>query len=81
MDVRAFGSWMSAPKCLLFQDFEGLTEVLPLDFRRDIRVDVRGISDPKLTIAHKKITELIPNNFGSVIPPLKLLNIIPTAIR
>ena len=27
MDVRAFGSWMSAPKCLFFQDFEGLSEV------------------------------------------------------
>ena len=27
MDVRAFGSRMSAPKCLFFQDFEGLTEV------------------------------------------------------
>ena len=27
MDVRAFGSWMSAPTCLLFQDFEGLTKV------------------------------------------------------
>ena len=26
MDVSAFGSWMSSPKCLLFQDFEGLTE-------------------------------------------------------
>ena len=24
---RDFGSWMSAPKCLFFQDFEGLTEV------------------------------------------------------
>ena len=23
MDVRAFGSWMSAPKCLFFQGFEG----------------------------------------------------------
>ena len=22
MDVRAFGSWMSAPKCLFFQDFD-----------------------------------------------------------
>ena len=21
-DVRAFGSWMSAPKCLFFQDFD-----------------------------------------------------------
>ena len=48
MDVRAFGSWMSTPKCLFFfQDFEGLTEVLPPDVRRDIRVDVRGISGPK----------------------------------
>ena len=27
MDIRAFGSWMSAPKCLFSQDFEGLTEV------------------------------------------------------
>ena len=27
MDVRAFGSWMSAPKCLFFQGLEGLTEV------------------------------------------------------
>ena len=26
MNVRAFGSWMSAPKCLFFQEFEGLTE-------------------------------------------------------
>ena len=42
VDVRALGSWMSAPKCLFFQDFEGLTEVLP-----DICVDVRGVSGPK----------------------------------
>ena len=28
MDVRAFGSWTSAPKCLFSKDFEGLTEVL-----------------------------------------------------
>ena len=48
MDVRTFGSWMSAPKCLFFQDFKGLTEVFcPPDVRRDIRVDVRGISSPK----------------------------------
>ena len=25
-DVRAFGSWISTPKCLFFQDFEGLAE-------------------------------------------------------
>ena len=25
-DVRAFGSWMSAPKCLFFLGFEGLPE-------------------------------------------------------
>ena len=48
MYVRAFGSWMSAPKCLFFfQDFEGLTEVFAPDVRRDIRVDVCGISHPK----------------------------------
>ena len=34
MDVRAFGSWMSAAKCLFFfQDFEALTEVLGRDTR------------------------------------------------
>ena len=45
MDVRAFGSWMSAPKGLLFQDYEGLTEVFapgrppgsPCGRPRDIR--------------------------------------------
>ena len=29
MDVHAFGSWMSAPRCLFFQDFEGLTVFAP----------------------------------------------------
>ena len=47
MDVRVFGSWTCAPKCLFFQDFEGLTEVFALDVRQDIRVDVRKISGPK----------------------------------
>ena len=47
MDVRAFGSWMSAPKCLFFQDSEGLTEAFAPGRRRDIRVDVRAISGPK----------------------------------
>ena len=28
MDIRAFGSWMSAPKCLFFKDLTALTEVL-----------------------------------------------------
>ena len=27
MDVRAFGSWMSVPKCMFFEDFESLPEV------------------------------------------------------
>ena len=31
VDVRAFGSWMSAPKCLFFQDLTALTEVLGQD--------------------------------------------------
>ena len=42
-----FGSWMPAPTCSFFQDSEGLTEVFAPDVRRDIRVDVRGISGPK----------------------------------
>ena len=28
MDVRTLGSWMSAPRCLFFQGFQGLPEVL-----------------------------------------------------
>ena len=27
MDLRAFGSWTSAPTCLIFQDFEGLSRL------------------------------------------------------
>ena len=27
MDVRAFGSWMSTPKCFFYQGSEGLDEV------------------------------------------------------
>ena len=46
MDVRAFGSWMSAPKCLFFfQDFEGLTEVFapgrPPGYPRGRPLDIR----------------------------------------
>ena len=33
------------------------------------------------TTAHKKMTELIPNKFGSVIPPPKLPKIIPKTFR
>ena len=47
MDVCAFGSWMSAPKCLfLFQNFDGRPKVLPPDVCR-IRMDVHRISGPK----------------------------------
>ena len=45
MDVRAFGSWTSAPKCLFFQDFEGLTEVFapgrPQGYPRGRPPDIR----------------------------------------
>ena len=47
MDVRAFGSWISAPKCFVLQDFEGVTEVFTPGRPPDIRVDVPGISGPK----------------------------------
>ena len=36
MDVRAFGSWISAPKCLFFQGFEGLPEVSDPGLPREI---------------------------------------------
>ena len=45
MDIRAFGSWMSAPKCWFSQDFEGLTEVFapgrPLGYPRGRPRDIR----------------------------------------
>ena len=45
MDVRAFGSWMSAPKCLSFQDLAGLTEVFargrPPGYPRGCPRDIR----------------------------------------
>ena len=36
MDVCAFGSWMSAPKCSFFKDFEGLPEVFDPDVRPNL---------------------------------------------
>ena len=81
MDVRAFGSWMSAPKCLFFQDFEGLTEafaagggVLPPDVRRISARTSAGYPAPKLTLwaafsflKHCSVTPPPPQ------PPAKLM--------
>ena len=48
MDARAFGSWMSAPKCLFFSRISrAWPKRLPPDVCQDIRVDVQGISSPK----------------------------------
>ena len=49
MGVRAFGSWMSAPKRLFFQGFEGTATLF---WTRGVRTnygdpDVRGISGPR----------------------------------
>ena len=53
MDVRAFGSWTSAPKCLFSQDFEGLTEVFapgrPPEYPRGHPPDIQP-QGPKLTL-------------------------------
>ena len=51
MDVRAFGSWMSAPKCSFFQDFEGLTEVFAPRTSAGISAwTSAGYPAPKLTL-------------------------------
>ena len=51
MDVSAFGSWKSAPKCLFFQDYEGLTEIFapgrPPGYPRGRPL---GYPAPKLTL-------------------------------
>ena len=48
VDVRAFGSWMSAPKCLFFSRIlTALTEVLGRDIRANDPPDVRGMSVPQ----------------------------------
>ena len=51
VDVRAFGSWMSAPKCLFFSRIlSALTEVLGRDIRaNDPRMSARDPS-PKLPL-------------------------------
>ena len=80
MDIRAFGSWMSAQKCLFFfQEIEGLTEVFA-PVRRDIRVDVRGISGPKTySLGCFFVPELRVRPSGRV--PAKLLSLISSRCK
>ena len=47
MDVRAFGSWMSAPKCLFSQDFDRPDRSFGSGYPREWPPDVRGMSVPK----------------------------------
>ena len=47
VDVRALGSWISAPKCLLFQDLERPDRSFGPGYPREWPPDVRGISGPK----------------------------------
>ena len=47
MDVRAFGSWMSAPRCFFFRDFERPDRSFGQGYPREWPPDVRGISIPK----------------------------------
>ena len=49
MDVRAFGSWMSAPKCLflVFPGFEGPDRSFGPEYPREWPSDVRRMSVPK----------------------------------
>ena len=47
VDVRVFGSWMSAPKCLFFQHLEGPDRSFGPGYPREWAPDVRGISVPK----------------------------------
>ena len=47
VDVRAFGSWMSAPKCLFFQDLGRPDRSFGSGYPREWPPDVRGMSVPK----------------------------------
>ena len=47
MDVRAFGSWCPHRNACFSRISRAWPKFLPPDVRRDIRVDVRGISGPK----------------------------------
>ena len=47
VDVRAFGSWMSAPRCLFFQDFDRPDRSFGPGYPREWPPDVRGMSVPK----------------------------------
>ena len=47
VDVRTFGSRISAPKCLFFQDFERPDRSFGPGYPREWPPDVRGMSGPK----------------------------------
>ena len=61
MNVHAFGSWVSALQCLVFDDFERLTEVLTLDVR---------LNDPGMSVGHP--TGKLP--LEAAFPSLIILN-------
>ena len=47
LDVRAFGSWTSAPKCFAFQDFDRPGRSFGPGYPREWPPDVRGMSVPQ----------------------------------
>ena len=50
VDVRAFGSWMSAPKCLFFQYFEGPDRSFGPGYPREWPRMSAGYPSPKLPL-------------------------------
>ena len=50
VDVRAFGSWMSAPKCFFSRMFTALTEVFGRDIRANDPRMSAGYPSPKLPL-------------------------------
>ena len=75
VDVRAFGSWISAPKCLFFHNFDRPDWSFGPGYPHEWPPDVRGISGPKtsslgcfflledcstkITVSSSRITKII----------------------
>ena len=63
MDVRAFGSWTSAPNCLFVQGFRGLPEVFDPRRPNEGPRDLRRMSGPKTSLRETKPGGSRPRSF------------------
>ena len=69
VDVRAFGSWISAPKCLFFQEFEHPDRSFGPGYPREWPPDVRRISGPKTSSFENVYVPWVPHTAHKLLTP------------